>query len=137
MDPQSPRNLAHAWWQAIDRADFTAAVQLMTPDAVVEWPLSNERITSPEHWRLVNEHYPGRWSASVRSVVAEGETVVTVTEISDGPISVEAMSFFTVREGTITSWSTGRSLTPRPRVDPNGRSRSGKHGLIEQGIRHG
>ncbi len=119
MDPQSPRNLAHAWWQAIDRADFTAAVQLMTPDAVVEWPLSNERITSPEHWRLVNEHYPGRWSASVRSVVAEGETVVTVTEISDGPISVEAMSFFTVREGTITHLV---EYWPEPYAAPEGRS---------------
>jgi ketosteroid isomerase-like protein len=97
----TPRELACAWWDAIDRIDFDAAAALLAPDTVVDWPLSNERMSSPSAWKSVNEHYPGRWHASIRSLVAEGETVVTNTEITDGSIVVTAISWFTIRDGRI------------------------------------
>lgn len=103
MTTLCPADVAQAWWQAIDRLDFEAAAQLMDPEAVVDWPLSNERMVSPEMWKQVNEHYPGRWYASIRSVVSEGDTTVTLTDISDGSITVVAISFFTVRDGRITN----------------------------------
>lgn len=99
MASSVPPERARAWWAAVDQANFDAAFRLMTRDAVIDWPLSNKRITSPDMWRMVNEHYPGRWAASVRSAVTENDTVVTITAISDGSITVEAMSFFTVHHG--------------------------------------
>ncbi|MDQ3654417.1 MAG: nuclear transport factor 2 family protein [Chloroflexota bacterium] len=130
MPASSPTHLAYAWWQAIDRADFAAAVRLMAPGAVVDWPLSNERMASPIMWQQVNEHYPGRWAATVRSVVAENDMVVTVTDISDGSITVVAISFFTIQKGRISS-STGPSPTPRLKAGPSGPFRSRQPGPIE------
>lgn len=97
----TPKGVARAWWDTIDRGDFVAAARLCAKSAVVEWPLSNERMASIEKWRLVNEHYPGTWRASVVEVIAEGDSVVTVTSVFDGRTAVTAISFFTVRDGLI------------------------------------
>lgn len=119
MSAASPTDVARAWWQAIDRADFDAAIRLMSPEAVIDWPLSNERMASPEMWKQVNVHYPGRWAATVRSVIAENDAVVTTTGISDGSITVLAISFFTVHEGRITNLV---EYWPEPYAPPAGRS---------------
>jgi len=119
MAALNPSDVARAWWWAIDRADFDAAILLMAPETVIDWPLSNERMASPEMWKEVNAHYPGRWSASVRSVVAEDTSVVTRTHVSDGSITVLAISFFTVENGLITYLI---EYWPEPYAPPAGRS---------------
>jgi len=96
-------DVARKWWNAIDRADFDAAISLMSPTAIVDWPLSNERMTTPDAWKTVNERYPGRWAARIRSLVDDGSTVVTVTDVTDGGITVKAISFFTISEGRIAN----------------------------------
>ncbi len=103
MPHLDPPAVARDWWSAIDRRDFTHAANLLDPDAVVDWPLSNERLPSPEAWRIVNETYPGNWSAEVIDLVSSGETVITTTNVSDGGITVIAISRFTIRDGRITS----------------------------------
>jgi hypothetical protein len=119
MTDRGLAEVAHAWWQAIDRADFEAAAALMAPGSVVDWPLSNERMSDASSWKAVNEHYPGRWAASVRQTVSEGDTVVTVAEVTDGTISVQAISFFTISEGLITRLI---EYWPEPYAAPAGRS---------------
>ncbi len=79
---------------AIDRGDFVAAARLCAKSAVVEWPLSNERMAAIEH-------YPGTWHASVVDVIPEGASVVTVTGVFDERTAVTAISFFTIRDGLI------------------------------------
>ncbi len=103
MSTLSPPAIARAWWQAVDQADFDAAIGLMAPDAAIDWPLSNELKANPWMWPQVNEHYPGRWSASVQSLVSDGESVDTVTDIGDGSINVVGISFSTVQNGQITN----------------------------------
>ncbi len=103
MVHRDPRELARLWWDAVDRTDFDAAIALMAPDTIVDWPLSNERMASPESWKSVNQHYPGRWYASIQSIIADNETVVTATEITDGSIVVMVISYFTVIDGLITN----------------------------------
>ena len=101
--PSSPAaDTALAFWRAVDQSDFEAAAALMAPEVVVDWPLSNERMLGPENWKQVNVHYPGRWRASVESVVADGNAVVTTTHVSDGGIRVIAISFFTIEDSRIT-----------------------------------
>ena len=102
MTHPAPRDHARAWWDAIDRGDFDAAIALMAPGTVIDWPLSNERMPNPDAWKLVNRNYPGRWNASITTLVAEGDTVVTNTEVTDGRITAIAISFFTVTGGLIT-----------------------------------
>lgn len=102
MPPSPATDIALAFWRAIDLADFEAAAALMAPEAVVDWPLSNERMLGSESWKQVNDHYPGRWRASVESIVTDGNTVVTATHVSDGGIRVIAISFFTIENSRIT-----------------------------------
>jgi ketosteroid isomerase-like protein len=102
MSFPSPAAVAEQWWSAIDRGDFAAAEALLHPEAVVEWPLSNERMPSAEAWRAVNEHYPGTWRARVAAVVEQGEVAVTRTNVFDGAMNALAISWFTVRDGLIT-----------------------------------
>lgn len=102
MLAMSPSDVVTAWWQAIDRAAFGEAAAMMAADAVVDWPLSNERMASPAMWQAVNDHYPGRWRAKVISTTEDADRVVTVTEISDASITVVAISLFTVAQGLIS-----------------------------------
>ncbi len=97
-----PAEVARDWWSAIDRKDFSYAASLLDADAVVDWPLSSERLPSPEAWRIVNETYPGNWNATVTDVVSNGDAVITTTTVADGGISVVAISRFTIRDGRIT-----------------------------------
>src|SRR5680860_726852 len=99
MAQRSPAEIARAWWRAVDEADFAKAILLMEPTATVDWPLSNERMDNPDSWKLVNENYPGRWNASIQSLVAEGDTVVTLVDVTDGGISIVAISYFTIESG--------------------------------------
>ncbi len=102
MASRSPTDIAFAWWSAIDRGDFDAAAALLDPGAVVDWPLSNERMPTPDSWRLVNEHYPGRWHARVDEVVVQGHTVVTRSIVTNGGICDVAISFFSIAGDRIT-----------------------------------
>jgi hypothetical protein len=102
MEYRDPRELVRLWWDAIDRADFDAAIALMSPETIVDWPLSNERMLNPDAWKSVNQNYPGRWFASIQSIVADGDIVVTTTEITDESILVLVISYFTVEAGLIT-----------------------------------
>jgi predicted flavoprotein YhiN len=103
MSFPDPESIVRRWWDAIDQADFNLALDLMHPTAVVDWPLSNERMSGPEAWKAVNEHYPGRWSAQVQSIVCEGATAVSRTIVSDGGITVTAISWFTFESGKIAT----------------------------------
>lgn len=100
-ESNTPESIVRRWWAFIDQRDFEGASRLCSDSANVEWPLSNERMTSMKRWVAVNEHYPGRWNASISELIAHGEWVVTVTEVFDGQVSVVAISFFTIRDGLI------------------------------------
>lgn len=95
-------DLVMRFWQAMDEADFTSAAAMMDRGATIDWPLSNERMESPGHWREVNAHYPGRWRTELIDLVQVGDTVVTRTRVSNGGISDLAISFFSLSEGRIT-----------------------------------
>ncbi|HYI25966.1 MAG TPA: nuclear transport factor 2 family protein [Thermomicrobiales bacterium] len=94
--------IATAFWRAVGNAEFDRAAAMMAPEAVVDWPLSNERMPSPGHWRDVNAHYPGRWHSEIVDIVEHDETVVTRTRVFNGGISVLAISYFTIRDDRIT-----------------------------------
>ena len=62
---------------------------------------TRERIGGPGKFIDLNESYPGDWRCTVRRIDECADTVVTVTEISDGETSFFAVSFLEVRDGRI------------------------------------
>lgn len=45
-------------WSRIDARDWAGAGELIAPDAVVEWPVSRERIVGRENFIAVQSEYP-------------------------------------------------------------------------------
>ena len=76
---------------------------MLSPDVVVEWPQSNERIRGADNFVRLNAEYPttGPWQFTVNRLVAYGEAVVTQVSLTDGTQSAEPISFFTVRAGKV------------------------------------
>jgi hypothetical protein len=102
MNAASPETVVRAWWKSIDQRDFEAATRLCASTARVDWPLSNERMATIDDWRAVNEHYPGTWNATITALIADRDSVVTVTRVFDDDVSAIAISFFTIRDGLIS-----------------------------------
>ena len=88
-------------WRCFDERRFRDALPLFSEDFEAHWPNTRERIRGPENFIALNENYPGAWRCTVRRIDEYADTVVTVTEISDGDTSLIAVSFFVVRNGQI------------------------------------
>ena len=84
--------------------DFYSVKSVLSPELVVEWPQSRERIRGPERFCQMNAEYPtdSRWHFQINRLVASGESVVTQVSLTDGTQSAEPISFFTVQAGRIT-----------------------------------
>lgn len=87
----------------MDANDFRGAGEMLHEDYVLEWPQSGERIRGRENFVRVNEAYPseGEWRFTVHRVLVDGATVVTEVTVTDGVTTGRALTFSTVREGTI------------------------------------
>ena len=99
----TPAETVRTWWAAIDSAAYADAASLLAPGTPIDWPLTGERLPSPEAWRRVNDHYPSRapWRAIILDLLADDERVVTFTQVTDGHISDLAITHFMVRDGLI------------------------------------
>ncbi len=82
---------------------FRAAGALLHDDYQLDWPQSGERIRGRENFVAVNEHYPaaGRWSFTVRRLVADVGAVATEVAVTDGVQAGTAITFSEVRNGRI------------------------------------
>ncbi len=99
----TPTEIVRSWWAAIDSGAYATAADLLAPNTPVDWPLTGERLPSPETWKLVNDHYPSRapWRATIVDLLADGDRVVTFTQVTDGHICDLAISHFVVRNDLI------------------------------------
>ena len=97
------RDVATELWRCFDERRFRDALPLLSEDFEAHWPNTRERICGAENFIALNESYPGAWRCAVRRIDVCTDTVVTVTEISDGDTALFAVSFFEVREGRIVS----------------------------------
>jgi ketosteroid isomerase-like protein len=91
------------FWATMQTNDFQAAAQLLSDDFVLEWPQSGERIRGRDNFAAVNEHYPvsGRWTFTIRTIIAEGDQAVSDVQVSDQSIRARVITFSTVRGGKI------------------------------------
>ncbi len=113
-----PAEVIQALWDRIEARDWTGAAELVADDAVIDWPVSSERIAGRTNIIAVNREYPEGWSIRVLRIVADGDQVVSEVEVphkDDGVFRVA--SFWTVAGGQIvrgTEYWTSLGADPSP-----------------------
>ncbi|MEV0092615.1 nuclear transport factor 2 family protein [Streptomyces sp. NPDC050738] len=112
------RGVVEALWERIQARDWAGVADLVAEDAVVEWPISAERIVGRANFVAVNREYPEGWSIRVLRIVAEGSEVVSEVEVPHEEFGVfRAASFWTVDGGRIVrgrEYWTSVGGDPRP-----------------------
>lgn len=91
-----------ALWERVQARDRDGVAGLVVEDAVIEWPVSGERIVGRENYSAVNREYPEGWAIRVLRIVADGDEVVSEVEVPYEGIGVfRAVSFWYVQKGQI------------------------------------
>jgi ketosteroid isomerase-like protein len=95
----TPADVVRAFWEAMGGNDFPAAAAWLTEDFELLWPQSGERIVGPEDFARINTAYPshGPWRFVLGRIVAQGDTVVTDVDVTDGVVQARAVTFHRVR----------------------------------------
>jgi ketosteroid isomerase-like protein len=112
-----------ALWNRIQARDWAGVEELVAPDAVVEWPVTAERIVGRDNFVAVQREYPEGWTIHVVRIVAQGDEVVSEVEVPHVELGMfAAASFWTVRDGRVVR---GREywVTPGSETPPEWRSR--------------
>ena len=100
----SATEVVSEFWRLMATNDFPALSALLSPDFVLEWPQSKERIRGPGNFVQMNVEYPsnGKWVFQVNQLVGSHSDAVSDVSLTDGTQVGRAISFFTAVEGKIT-----------------------------------
>jgi len=104
-DPQpTAAEVAAEFWRLMAANDFDAVSTVLSPEFVLEWPQSHERIRGAANFARMNAEYPahGKWTFRIDRLVGSESEAVTDVAVSDGKQVGRAISFFTVAQGRIT-----------------------------------
>jgi hypothetical protein len=83
--------------------DFQSVAAVLSPEFVLEWPQSRERIRGVQNFARMNQEYPanGPWRFTINRVVGTESEAVSDVTVTDGVQTARAVSFFEVSEGKI------------------------------------
>ncbi|MFJ8161709.1 nuclear transport factor 2 family protein [Streptomyces sp. NPDC096136] len=115
-------------WERIGARDWNGVAALVAEDAVVEWPVSGERIVGRANFvAVLSDEGPDAGERSVGAVevlhiLADGDLVVTEVEIPEDHVLYRAVSLWTVRDGEVVA---AREYWTSPGQDPAPRWRAG------------
>ncbi|MGO4461538.1 nuclear transport factor 2 family protein [Streptomyces sp. M-16] len=124
-----PLKVVAQLWERIEAHDWDGVAALIAEDAVIEWPVSGERIVGRANFVAVlrdegedsadDERSLG--AVEVLRILADGDLVVTEVEIPEEHVVYRAVSLWTVRDGEIVGareyWtSPGQDPAPRWRA---------------------
>ncbi|MGW4503137.1 nuclear transport factor 2 family protein [Streptomyces sp. NPDC004436] len=111
-------------WERIGARDWDGVAGLVAEDAVIEWPVSGERIVGRANFIAVNsdDDYSDARPVEVLRVLTDGEHVVTEVEMSQDHVVYRAVSLWTVRDGEVVG---AREYWTSPGQDPAPRWRAG------------
>ncbi|RSS54654.1 nuclear transport factor 2 family protein [Streptomyces sp. WAC06614] len=115
-------------WERISAHDWSAVGALVAEDAVVEWPVSAERIVGRANLLAVLSDtgdaapYADRTPVQVLRALADGDQVVTEIEMAHEHLVYRAVSLWTVRDGQVVG---AREYWTCPGQDPAPRWRAG------------
>ncbi|MFD6873583.1 MULTISPECIES: nuclear transport factor 2 family protein [unclassified Streptomyces] len=126
-----PLKVVARLWERIEARDWDGVTGLIAEDAVIEWPVSGERIVGRANFIAVlrdegdvgdagDERTTGQ--VEVLRILADGDLVVTEVEIPEDHVLHRAVSLWTVRNGEIVG---AREYWTSPGQDPAPRWRAG------------
>jgi ketosteroid isomerase-like protein len=102
MEPLEPSEVVRALWNRIQDRDWVGVGELFAEHAVIEWPVSRERIVGRDNYVAVNREYPEGWSIHVLRIVAEDDQVVSEVEVPHSGLGIfRVASFWTVTDNRI------------------------------------
>ncbi|MEY2229657.1 MULTISPECIES: nuclear transport factor 2 family protein [Streptomyces] len=119
-----PLRVVAQLWERIEARDWDGVAELIAEDAVIEWPVSGERIVGRANFVAVNsdDGYADERSVELLRILADGNLVVTEVEIPQDHVVYRAVSLWTVRDGEIVG---AREYWTSPGQDPAPRWRAG------------
>ncbi|WP_046777811.1 nuclear transport factor 2 family protein [Streptomyces yangpuensis] len=119
-----PLRVVARLWERIEARDWDGVAGLIAEDAVIEWPVSGERIVGRANFIAVNrdDGYSDEKPVRVLRILADGDDVVTEVEIPQDHVVYRAVSLWTVRDGEIVG---AREYWTSPGQDPAPRWRAG------------
>ncbi|MCJ1678381.1 nuclear transport factor 2 family protein [Streptomyces sp. APSN-46.1] len=119
-----PLNVVARLWERIEARDWDGVAKLIAEDAVIEWPVSGERIVGRANFIAVNSDdcYTDERPVELLRILADGDHVVTEVEIPRDHVVYRAVSLWTVREGEVVG---AREYWTSPGQDPAPRWRAG------------
>ncbi|MEU9107503.1 nuclear transport factor 2 family protein [Streptomyces xanthophaeus] len=119
-----PLNVVAQLWERIEARDWDGVAKLIAEDAVIEWPVSGERIVGRANFIAVNsdDGYADERSVELLRILADGDLVVTEMEMPQDHVVYRAVSGWTVRDGEVVA---AREYWTSPGQDPAPRWRSG------------
>ncbi|MFD2121358.1 nuclear transport factor 2 family protein [Streptomyces cirratus] len=111
-------------WERIEARDWDGVAKLVAEDAVIEWPVSGERIVGRANFIavLAEDDDADEAPVEVLRVLADGDLVVTEVEAPQEHVVYRAVSLWTVRDGEIVG---AREYWTSPGQDPAPRWRAG------------
>ncbi|MFJ6778727.1 nuclear transport factor 2 family protein [Streptomyces yangpuensis] len=111
-------------WELIEARDWDGVAGLIAEDAVIEWPVSGERIVGRANFIAVNsdDGYSDEKPVRVLRILADGDDVVTEVEMPQDHVVYRAVSLWTVRDGEVVG---AREYWTSPGQDPAPRWRAG------------
>ncbi|PWK71976.1 ketosteroid isomerase-like protein [Streptomyces sp. CG 926] len=119
-----PLKVVAQLWERIEARDWNGVAELIAEDAVIEWPVSGERIVGRANFIAVNsdDGYADERSVELLRILADGNLVVTEVEIPQDHVVYRAVSLWTVRDGEVVG---AREYWTSPGQDPAPRWRAG------------
>ncbi|MDX3540299.1 nuclear transport factor 2 family protein [Streptomyces sp. MB09-01] len=119
-----PLTVVAQLWERIEARDWDGVAGLIAEDAVIEWPVSGERIVGRANFIAVNsdDGYADERSVELLRILPDGDLVVTEVEIPQDHVVYRAVSLWTVRDGEIVE---AREYWTSPGQDPAPRWRAG------------
>ncbi|MCX4692437.1 nuclear transport factor 2 family protein [Streptomyces sp. NBC_01408] len=119
-----PLKVVAQLWERIEARDWDGVARLIAEDAVIEWPVSGERIVGRANFIAVNsdDGYSDERSVELLRILADGDLVVTEVEMPQDHVLYRAVSLWTVRNGEVVS---AREYWTSPGQDPAPRWRAG------------
>ena len=103
MSANSAKGIVNEFWRLMSTNDFYSVAAVLSPNFVMEWPQTRERICGAENFARMNAEYPahGQWQFTINRLVDGEAEAVSDVSVTDGVQSARVISFFTVDQGKI------------------------------------
>ena len=103
MSANSAKEIVNEFWRLMSTNDFYSVTAVLSPNFVMEWPQTRERICGAENFARMNAEYPahGQWQFTINRLVDGEAEAVSDVSVTDGVQNARVISFFTVDQGKI------------------------------------